>query len=212
MERDAKDLRSLKNKLRGELEWIRKQPQARETKQRAREKDFEKLNGEVGRRRDVEGSRGKVELKSGEGRRLGTDVVELKGLTVKIGGERVLIDDLSYTFGKNDRVAIVGKNGEGKSTLLRCIMGEADFEGVIKKGETVKIGMFDQRGLQVEKGDEDMTLFDFVKREVDDGAGGGEAGKTPLNLLKVREKGLYIIFPCDSHFALCSCTLLLHPP
>jgi len=183
IELDAKVLRSLKNKLRGELEWIRRQPQARETKQRAREKDFEKLNGEVGRRREVQGSRGKVEFKRGEGRRLGSDVVELKGLTAKIG-ERVLIDDLSYTFGKNDRVAIVGKNGEGKSTLLRCITGEADFEGVIKKGETVKIGMFDQRGLQIQEGDEDMTLFEFVKREVENGAGGGEAGRTPLNLLK----------------------------
>ncbi|MDR1881146.1 MAG: ABC-F family ATP-binding cassette domain-containing protein [Tannerellaceae bacterium] len=75
-------------------------------------------------------------------------------------GDHLVFEQVTCTISRGDKVAFVGKNGEGKSTLLKCIMGEIDFEGKLQIGHQVKIGYFAQN--QAELLDENLTVFDTV--------------------------------------------------
>ena len=124
--------------LRTELAWIRRGAQARSTKQKARIERFEQL-------RDTKapetGSR--VEIGS-VASRMGKTTVELEQI-FKSFGDRTIINDFTYIFLKNDRIGFVGRNGCGKSTLMKIIVGkEIPDEGNITIGQTVKIGYYSQ--------------------------------------------------------------------
>lgn len=124
--------------LRNELAWVRRGARARSTKQKARLERFEKLQERKAPEKDD-----RLEITSAA-TRLGRTTVELMGIS-KAYGEKILIRDFTYLFGKNDRVGFVGANGSGKSTLMKMIIGEtAADSGEIVLGQTVKIGYYAQ--------------------------------------------------------------------
>lgn len=144
------------NILRKELKWVQRGAQARSTKQKARLERFEDLKGQKAPATD-----GKVELSSAVSR-LGRTTVELEQVT-KSFGDKCLIRDFTYYFGKDDRVGFVGRNGSGKTTLMRMILGEVEPDnGTITIGQTVKIGYFSQ-----EIGQEEMPgnkrVIDYIR-------------------------------------------------
>ena len=143
------------NLLRKELEWMRRQPQARGTKSKARIDAFYELeeNTKGG------GAKQKVEL-SVKTARQGNKIMEMTHLYKSFHGQ-TFINNFSYVFKKGDRIGVAGKNGSGKSTLLNLITGALQPDkGIIDKGETTVIGYFHQSGIVFK---EDERVIDVVK-------------------------------------------------
>jgi ATP-binding cassette subfamily F protein uup len=174
-------LAASKNKYRVELDWMRRQPQARETKQKARQDAFYKLEKAAKPRPAALD----LELGTQEGeRRIGTTVLKLRNASLRFG-DRVLLDDFTYDFNRGDKLGIVGSNGVGKSTFIRMLAGEQAVDsGEIVTGETVVFGVYDQMGIEIE--DEDQRLMDYVKEKVEanDGRSLAEAPQEAMKLLK----------------------------
>lgn len=141
--------------LRNELAWVRRGARARSTKQKARLDRFEELQGRKAPEKD-----GRVEMASAV-TRLGRTTVELEHVS-KAYGDRVLIRDFTYLFGKNDRVGFIGPNGSGKSTLMKMITGEIEPDsGHIELGQTVKIGYYAQEiGDEMKPG---QRVIDYIR-------------------------------------------------
>ncbi|MDB5133337.1 MAG: transporter [Mucilaginibacter sp.] len=143
------------NLLRKELEWMRRQPQARGTKSKARIDAFYDLEDKT----KNGGAKQKVEL-SVKTARQGNKIMEMKGL-YKSFHNQTFINNFSYVFKKGDRIGLAGKNGSGKSTLLNLITGTlSPDKGVIDKGETTVIGYFHQSGIVFK---DDERVIDVVK-------------------------------------------------
>ena len=144
------------NILRNELKWVQRGAQARTTKQKARLERFEELkNG------DAPVTDGRVELSSALSR-LGRTTVELEGVT-KSFGDKCLVRDFTYLFGKDDRVGFVGRNGSGKTTLMRMITGEEKPDcGTVTLGQTVKIGYYSQE-IGQEEMPADKRVIDYIR-------------------------------------------------
>jgi energy-dependent translational throttle protein EttA len=122
-----------------ELEWVRMSPKARQAKGRARLREYERLVAEEGRR-----APGSAEIRIPVAPRLGDLVVEAQSLR-KGYGDRLLIDDLSFTLPPGGIVGVIGPNGAGKTTLFRMIAGEeAPDAGELRVGETVHLAYVDQ--------------------------------------------------------------------
>jgi ATP-binding cassette ChvD family protein len=153
-QRDAK----LKKRLTDELEWVRSSARARQTKSRARLDRYEEMAAEAEKTRKLDFD----EIQIPPGPRLGSVVVEVDHLT-KAFGDRVLLDDISFTLPRNGIVGVIGPNGVGKTTLFRMIVAAAEggsddkdelpTSGDIKVGETVTLSYVDQSrgGLDPEK-------------------------------------------------------------
>lgn len=142
--------------LRRELEWLKRGPKARSTKQKAR---IQRIDGM--QNREFKDAVGKVDI-STAGRRIGKKVIELEGVT-KGYGDRTLIQDFTYTFSPRDRVGIIGPNGIGKSTLLNLITGrEHPDAGGIDIGDTIHFGYFDQHSEDVIK-NPNQRVIDYLK-------------------------------------------------
>jgi energy-dependent translational throttle protein EttA len=125
--------------IRAELEWVRSQPKARQAKSKARLARFEELNSQ-----DFQTRNETQELYIPPGPRLGDTVLEVDGVSKKFG-ERMLIDNLSFSVPRGAIIGIIGGNGAGKSTLFRMIAGtEQPDSGTVKVGETVTLGYVDQ--------------------------------------------------------------------
>lgn len=125
--------------LQRELEWIRMSPKARQSKGKARITAYERLLSE-----DFERYRGEQEIYIPPGPRLGDRVIEFNGVR-KAYGERLLLDDVSFSVPPGSIVGIIGPNGAGKTTLLKLISGqEKPDAGTIHIGETVKLAYVDQ--------------------------------------------------------------------
>ena len=147
--------RKNKSLYRMELEWIKRGARARSTKQKARIERFEEL-----RDRDKIEVDGKVEINSVSSR-LGKKTIEIDHIK-KSFGDKLVIDDFSYIFLKNDRVGIIGPNGCGKSTLLNIITGQlTPDEGTVDIGQTVKLGYFAQENYALK---EDILVIDCVRQ------------------------------------------------
>jgi ATP-binding cassette subfamily F protein uup len=157
-EREASDeatFQKNKNLLKKELEWMRRQPQARGTKSKARIDAFYDLEEKT----NNGGAKLKVEL-SVKTARQGNKIMEMNHL-YKSFRDQTFINDFSYVFKKGDRIGLAGKNGSGKSTLLNLITGSLQPDkGVIDKGETTVIGYFHQAGITFK---EDERVIDIVK-------------------------------------------------
>ena len=151
---DAAQRASDMNLYRRELEWMRRQPQARATKARSRIDAF----------RDLE-SRLKTTRRSGEVRldvgasRIGTKIFEARDVSKRFG-DMVILDKFNYNFTRYEKLGIVGDNGCGKSTFLKLLTGiERPDSGVIDIGETVRFGYYSQQGLEF---DDSMRVIDVV--------------------------------------------------
>jgi ATP-binding cassette ChvD family protein len=129
-----------KKEIERELEWVRSAPRARQAKSRARLNQFEALVAEAERYKPLDFE----EIQIPPGPRLGGVVIEASGLA-KGYGDRLLIDDLSFSLPRGGIVGVIGPNGVGKTTLFRMLVGEEQPDaGELKVGETVRIGYVDQ--------------------------------------------------------------------
>jgi energy-dependent translational throttle protein EttA len=127
--------------LERELEWVRMSPKARQSKGKARLQAYDKLQSEAEADR---GENGKLEILIPPGNRLGDTVIEVKGLT-KGYGDKLLIEDLTFSLPKAGIVGIIGPNGAGKTTLFRMLTGmEAPDSGSVTIGDTVQLAYVDQ--------------------------------------------------------------------
>ena len=146
--------------LRRELEWLKKGPKARSTKQKARierahalrDTEFKQLNGKV----DI----------STIGRRIGKKVIELRNVSKAYNG-RTLIKDFTYQFSPEDRIGIIGGNGAGKSTLMDIITARVKPDsGIVEIGTTIHIGYFNQHSEELLTAvNEDQRVIDYIKEE-----------------------------------------------
>lgn len=153
-EREAAEESKRQNLLRNELAWIRRGAKARTTKQKARIDRFEAL--QAGGPKD---SGGKLEL-SVASSRLGKKIMEAEHVS-KSFGDRTIIRDFSYVAVPEDRVGIVGRNGTGKSTLLKLIAGRLEPDaGKLELGPTVKLGWFSQ---EREEMDESLRVIEYIR-------------------------------------------------
>ena len=146
--------------LRKELEWLKKGPKARSTKQKARidrahelrDTEFKEINGKV----DI----------STVGRRIGKKVIELKNVS-KAYNNRTLIHNFTYEFSPEDRIGIIGGNGAGKSTLMDIMTARIKPDsGSVEIGTTIHIGYFNQHSEELLTAvNDDQRVIDYIKEE-----------------------------------------------
>jgi ATP-binding cassette ChvD family protein len=149
-----------KKRLQDELEWVRSNPRARQAKSRARLQRYEEMAAEADKYRKLDFD----EIQIPPGPRLGSVVVEAKDLS-KGFGDRLLIDDLSFSLPRNGIVGVIGPNGAGKTTLFKMILGEEPVDsGDIRVGETVKISYVDQGRANL---DPTKTVWELVSDGLD---------------------------------------------
>lgn len=155
LENLAAETARARNLLRTELEWMRRQPQARAHKAKYRIDAFYKLEEKAAAMRDD--SKVSLEVKS---QYIGNKIFVIKALS-KAFGEKLITKDFYYTFARYEKLGIVGSNGTGKSTFIKMLLGEqAPDSGTIEVGETVKWGYYSQDGLHF---NEQMKVIDVVK-------------------------------------------------
>ena len=144
-----------RNLLRTELDWMRRQPQARAHKAKYRIEAFYKLEEKAAAMRDD--SKVSLEIKS---QYIGNKIFVMKGLS-KSFAEKVITKDFYYTFARYEKLGIVGNNGTGKSTFIKMLLGKVVPDGgTVEVGETVKWGYYSQEGLSF---NEEMKVIDVVK-------------------------------------------------
>ncbi|MGL5082957.1 MAG: ABC-F family ATP-binding cassette domain-containing protein [Microcoleaceae cyanobacterium] len=142
--------------LRRELEWLKRGPKARSTKQKARIDRVREMQDQ-----EFKQAHGKVDITT-VGRRIGKKVVNLQEVCKAYNG-RTLIKDFTYNFAPEDRVGIIGPNGAGKSTLMNIIIGQLQPDtGEVEIGSTIQIGYFDQHSEDIELND-DQRVIDYLK-------------------------------------------------
>jgi sulfate-transporting ATPase len=139
LEMEEKTASKRRKTLERELEWVRQGAKGRQTKQKARLQNYDKLLNE-----DQKQLEEKLEIYIPNGPRLGTNVIEAKGVA-KAYGEKLLYDNLNFTLPQAGIVGIIGPNGAGKTTIFKMIMGEEKADaGTFYVGDTVKIAYVDQ--------------------------------------------------------------------
>ena len=148
-----------RNLYKKELEWIRRMPQARGTKSRSRIEAFEQLEQQL--QQKVEQESKTFSVKS---RRIGSKILEINNIT-KTYDDIGIIDDVSHTYKRADKIGIVGSNGCGKTTFLEVITGKAKADrGKVTIGQTITIGYFTQN-TPTEK--PDTRVIDIIRRSTD---------------------------------------------
>jgi len=139
MAQEEKVASKRRKNLERELDWVRQGAKGRQTKQKARLQNYDKLLNEDQKELDE-----KLEIYIPNGPRLGTNVIEAKNVS-KAFGDKLLYDDLNFVLPQAGIVGIIGPNGAGKSTIFKMIMGEQKADaGTFDIGETVKIAYVDQ--------------------------------------------------------------------
>jgi ATP-binding cassette ChvD family protein len=163
-----KDVKRRK-RLEDELEWVRSSPRARQAKSRSRLQRYEEMAAEADSNKKLDFE----EIQIPPGPRLGTQVVEVSSLS-KGFGDRMLIEDLSFTLPPNGIVGVIGPNGVGKTTLFKMIIGEEQpGSGTIRIGETVEISYVDQSRGRIAP---DKNVWDVIS----DGESYIRVGKTEI--------------------------------
>jgi ATP-binding cassette subfamily F protein uup len=175
---EDKEMSSTKKKFANELAWMRKQPSGRQSKSKARQEAFYKLE-KMTKPRAVDPNL----VLTNDARRIGGNILKLKNVSKQFG-DRLMLDDFSYDFNAGDSIGVVGANGVGKSTFLKLLTGALEVDsGVVETGETVVFGIYDQMGMVL---DESQRVMDFVKQRVlaRDGSTMAEAPGEVMKLLK----------------------------
>lgn len=154
----AKSEHKYKGILRRELEWLKRGPKARSTKQRARIDRIHAMQEQ-----EFKQAQGKVEIDT-PGRRIGKKVIELENVS-KSYDDRILFKDFTYKFSPRDRLGIIGGNGAGKSTLMNIITGHIEPDtGTVDIGSTIHIGYFDQHSEDLLNAlNENQRVIDYIK-------------------------------------------------
>lgn len=143
-----------RNLYRKELEWMRRQPQARGTKSRARIESFYELEERL--RKEREAGKVRLDVKAAY---IGKKIFEVKELSKRFG-DKIILDHFSYTFSRYEKMGIIGNNGTGKSTFIKMLLGIVPPDsGTIDIGETVRFGYYSQEGIQF---DENAKVIDVV--------------------------------------------------
>ncbi|MDB9830666.1 energy-dependent translational throttle protein EttA [Polaribacter sp.] len=139
MAKESKTASKRQKTLERELEWVRQGAKGRQTKQKARLKNYDKLMSQDQKQVDE-----KLEIYIPKGPRLGTNVIEAAGVS-KAYGDKLLYENLEFNLPQAGIVGIIGPNGAGKTTIFRMIMGEENPDGgTFKVGETAKLAYVDQ--------------------------------------------------------------------
>ncbi|MBQ7878244.1 MAG: ABC-F family ATP-binding cassette domain-containing protein [Bacteroidaceae bacterium] len=155
MQNLAAETARARNLMRKELDWMRRQPQARAHKAKYRIDAFYKLKEKAAAMRDEESVT--LEIRS---QYIGNKIFVMKALN-KAFGSKIITKDFYYTFSRFEKVGIVGNNGTGKSTFIKMLLGRVTPDsGTIEIGETVKWGYYSQEGLRF---DDQMKVIDVVK-------------------------------------------------
>jgi ABC transport system ATP-binding/permease protein len=142
--------------LRRELEWLKRGPKARSTKQKARIDRIHDMQN-----RTFKEKQGKVDITTA-GRRIGKKVIALEGICKGFNG-RSLIQDFSYEFSPEERIGIIGPNGAGKSTLMNIVTGRLEPDaGTVEIGSTIQFGYFDQHSDDLSL-NPDQRVIDYLK-------------------------------------------------
>jgi len=140
LEQEGREAAAEQRALSREREWIQSSPKARQAKSKARIKAYDELL----KRNEARSASGEAQIVIPPGPRLGDTVIDVDGLK-KAYGDRVLIEDLSFSLPPGGIVGIIGPNGAGKTTLFNIITGrEPPDEGTVRVGETVVLGYVDQ--------------------------------------------------------------------
>lgn len=140
LESQGQQQAKLAKRMKNELEWVRSSPKARQAKNKARLERYEQMEAEARSAKSVDFTDITIPI----GPRLGSKVLEVEHLHKQFG-DRVLIDDLSFSLPRNGIVGVIGPNGVGKSTLFKMIVGKEPVSGgTLELGETVQISYVDQ--------------------------------------------------------------------
>ncbi len=185
IDNQGKEVEKARNILRTEQEWMNRMPKARTTKAKARIESFYEIKEKASR--TVSDERIKLNI---EGSRLGNKIIEVKDVSFSWPGLPVL-DHFGYTFKKNEKIGIIGRNGTGKTTFLDLLTGRLrPQKGRIEPGETVKFGYYKQGGLVFK---EQAKVIDVVREVADEvvlGNGDSISAAAFLN---------YFLFPYSVH-------------
>ncbi|MFI3240054.1 MAG: ABC-F family ATP-binding cassette domain-containing protein [Bacteroidales bacterium] len=155
IEAETAETAKARNLLKTELDWMRRQPQARGTKAKYRIDAFYDLEKRAANKRD--NSTLDINIKSSY---IGSKIFEAKNIS-KSYGEKVILKDFNYTFSRKEKLGIIGENGVGKSTFIKLLLGTATPDsGYFDIGETVKFGYYSQEGLEFDEG---KKVIDIVK-------------------------------------------------
>lgn len=174
------------NLMRKELDWMRRQPKARGTKAKYRVEAFYDLKDQASQK--VEDRNMELGLK---GRRQGKKILEVSHIQ-KAYGEKKIVEDFSYTFKRNDRIGVIGKNGTGKTTFLNMLTGQlAPDQGEIDLGLNTAFGYYTQQEISF---NDDQRVIDVVKEvaemvEVSEG-----------NFISASQFLQHFMFPPDMHY------------
>lgn len=145
----------VKQHFKKELEWMRRQPKARTTKSKSRIDDFKQIKEKALRRRQDHEVQLEINME-----RLGNKMIEMHKVH-KAFDDKIILKGFSYTFQRQERIGIIGKNGSGKSTFLNMITGNLSPDsGKIIWGETLKFGYYTQEGITVKA---DQKVIDVIR-------------------------------------------------
>ncbi len=163
---EAASRESDKNLFRKELDWMRRQPQARATKAKARIESFHELEERL--RREREAGSVRLDVKAAY---IGKKIFEVKGLS-KSYGDKVILKGFDYLFARYEKMGIVGDNGVGKSTFIKILLGLMQPDsGTVDVGETVRFGYYSQQGIEFDPGTRVIDLVTDIAENIELGDG-----------------------------------------
>lgn len=169
------ELAKVKNTLRKEQEWMRRQPQARAGKAKYRIDAFYDLKSRS--RVNLAESNVELNVKSSY---IGSKIFEAEGVSKRYG-DKVILDDFTYTFSRYEKLGIIGHNGVGKSTFIKMLQGIVPVDsGAWNVGETVKFGYYSQKGISF---DENKRVIDAITEIADDIVVNGDVRYSPMQFL-----------------------------
>lgn len=172
----SNELDRVKNRLRKEQEWMRRQPQARAGKAKFRIDAFYDLK----KRSETRIGDESVSLDVGASY-IGSKIFEADGISKRFG-DKVILDDFSYTFARYEKLGIIGRNGTGKSTFIKMLLGIVPADrGKWNVGETVRFGYYSQEGIAF---DNDKKVIDAITEIAEDITVNEKIHYSPMQFLK----------------------------